>query len=125
MDAMTRPENQSSEEYEAWYEQGLTHYNRQEWKEAYESFQQAEITLLNELGAFLKAENRPEAASEYFKSARRATNRTLRLAPPGSHWIRNFFGITGVIALICGIVSILLFPNIQFLIALITVKSNR
>lgn len=109
----------SDEEYEVWYDRGLSNYRRSEWSEAYECFQQAEILVLNKIGLYLKARNNLEAATEYFKQAQKVKRRPFRLAPPGTHWIRNFFVITGLIAAISGIASFLLFPAIQAVIPLL------
>ncbi len=109
-------------DYETWFNSGLTHHERGEWIKAHNCFKQAEITILNEIGDYFKNNGRIETANEYFKRVRKASNRELRLAPPGSNWLTNFLVITGMIAILCVIFMIGLWPGfgaILFLIVLL------
>ncbi|MHA1265683.1 MAG: hypothetical protein ACTSRS_10675 [Candidatus Helarchaeota archaeon] len=96
-------------EYEMWYEQGLTYYNQNLWKKAYWSFQQAETVIYKNLVEIFTKQNRKDSAHEYLRRVQKVANRPFRLAPSGSHWIRNFFGTTGIIALICGFLILISF----------------
>ena len=99
-------------DYETWYNSGLTHHERGEWMKAHNCFKQAEITILNEIGDYFKNNERIETANEYFKRARKASNKLLKLAPPGSNWLTNFLAITGMIAVVCAILTIMFWPGI-------------
>jgi len=107
------------EENEMIFEQGMRHYQAKEWEKAYDCFQTVEMTILNGIGEKLKDVGRIESAGIYFHRAEKVKLRGFKLAPEKSYFLRYFLIITGVIAIICTIWSVLLFPTIQFLFLLI------
>ena len=106
------------EENEMIFEQGMRHYQAKEWEKAYDCFQTVEMTILNGIGEKLKDVGRIESAEQYFHRVEKVKRRSFRLAPEKSYFLRYLLIITGVIAIICTIGSVLLFPTIQFLFIL-------
>ncbi len=109
----------NTEENEMIYEQGMSHYQAKEWEKAYECFQTAEMNILNGIGEALKGLGRIESAEQYFHRAQKVKRRNFRLAPEKSYFLWYLVIITGVIAMICAILSFFLFPSIQYLFMLL------
>jgi hypothetical protein len=112
-------EDGTPEDYEEWYSSGMVHYEEGEWVKAYNCFKNAEVVALEKASEICKSFGRIESAEIYRRRVKKAELQELKLATPETTLMRDFFIITGIIALITFILIFVFWPTLVAILFLI------